>query len=104
MMSIHFDDKGKFFTDVISKESVPVVIETPTSRIHGFIHIRPGERLKDEINQAEPFFAVTEATVFDMKGKEIYRSDFMAISREHIVWMLPEDQLIHHEDENREGK
>jgi Family of unknown function (DUF6812) len=102
IMSIHFDEKGKFFTDVISKESVPVIVETPTSRIQGFIHIRPGTRLKDEINQAEPFFAVTEATIFDIKGKEIYRCDFLAISREHIVWILPEDQLV--KNENGEGK
>ena len=98
-MSIRFDEKGKFFTDVISKESVPVIIETPTSRIRGFIHIRPGERLKDELNQAEPFFAMTEATVFDMGGNEIYRCDFMALGREHIIWILPEDQLVKNENE-----
>ena len=34
-MSIRFDDKGKFFTDVISKEAVPVLIQTPTNRIQG---------------------------------------------------------------------
>ena len=92
-MSIRFDDKGKFFTDVISKEAVPVIIQTLTHRIQGQVHIRPGERLKDEINQGEAFFAVTEAAVFDHAGKQLYRCDFLAINREHIIWLLPEDQM-----------
>jgi hypothetical protein len=92
-MSIRFDEKGKFFTDVISKEAVPVIIQTLTHRIHGQVHIRPDERLKDEINQGDSFLAVTEATVFDRTGNKLYRGDFMAINREHIIWLLPEDQL-----------
>ena len=92
-MTIRFDEKGKFFTEVISKEAVAVIIQTMTHRIHGKIHIRPGERLKDEINQAEPFFAVTEASIQDHAGQEIFRTDFLVIYREHIVWMLPVDKL-----------
>jgi hypothetical protein len=92
-MSIRFDDKGKFYTEVISKETVEVIIQTATHRILGNIHIRPGERLKDEINQAEPFFAVTEASICDHSGKEVYRTDFLVIYRDHIIWMLPTDQL-----------
>jgi hypothetical protein len=92
-MSIRFDEKGKFFTDFVSKESVPVIVQTLTHRVKGNIHIRPGERLKDEINQGEPFFAVTEATIYDHGGKVIYRSDFLALNREHIIWIIPEDQM-----------
>jgi hypothetical protein len=92
-MTIRFDDKGKFFTEVISKEAVPVIIQTVTHSVRGNIHIRPSERLKDEINQAEPFFAVTEASICDLAGREVYRTDFLVVYREHIVWMLPVDQL-----------
>ena len=92
-MSIRFDEKGKFFTDVISKEAIPVIIQTLTHRIQGNIHLRPGERLKDEINQFEIFNAITEAKIFDHSGKELYRSDFLALNRDHIIWILPEDQL-----------
>ena len=92
-MTIRFDDKGKFFTEVISKEAVPVIIQTLTHRIQGRIHVRPGERLKDAINQAEPFFAVTEATILNATGETLYHSDFLAVHREQIIWMVPEDQL-----------
>jgi hypothetical protein len=91
-MTIRFDEKGKFFTDIISKEAVPVTIQTLTNRIHGYIHIRPNERLKDEINQSEVFLAITEATIFDFTGKELFHGEFVAINREHIVWILPDDQ------------
>lgn len=101
-MSIRFDEKGKFFTDVISKEAVPVIIQTLTHRIHGQVHIRPDERLKDEINQGDSFLAVTETTVFDRTGNILYRGDFMAINREHIIWLLPEDQL-HPDDTTPDG-
>jgi hypothetical protein len=94
-MTIRFDDKGKFFTEVVSKEVVPVIIQTITHRIHGKIHIRPGERLKDEINQAEPFVAVTEAEICDGLDRIIFQADFMVVYREQIVWMIPRDQLTH---------
>ncbi len=93
-MSIYFDEKGKFFTDVISKEAVPVIIQTPAGRIEGKIHIRPGERLKDAINQSEPFFAVTEATLYDLNQNRLYETNFLAIHREQIIWLLPEDQIV----------
>ena len=38
-MTIEFDDNGKFFTDIVSKAPVPVVIQTVTNRIHGNIHV-----------------------------------------------------------------
>lgn len=102
-MSIRFDDKGKFFTEIVSKEPVPVILQTPTNRIRGRIHVRPGERLRDEINQAEIFIAVTEATIYDQTGKELYRSEFLAINREHIIWMLPEDDILRKKTSPRGG-
>ena len=98
-MSIRFDEKGKFFTDIVSKEAVPVIIRTVTHEIRGLLHIRPGERLTDEINQGEYFFAVTEATIFDDSGEELYRCDFFSVNRDYIVWILPESQLATAESE-----
>ena len=92
-MSIRFDDKGKFFTEIVSKEGIPVVIQTLTHRINGYLHVRPGTRLKDEINQTELFLAVTEADLYDHAGKLLYSSNFLALNREAIIWILPEDQL-----------
>jgi hypothetical protein len=91
-MSIRFDEKGKFFTDVVSKEAVPVIVQTITHQVRGMLHIRPEERLSDEINQGDRFFAITEATILDASGNELYRCDFFTINRDHIIWILPENQ------------
>ena len=101
-MSIHFDDKGKFFTDVITKEAVPVLIQMPTNRIRGNMYVRPGERIKDQINQEEQFLAVTEAILYDLAGEELYRCDFLLVNREYLIWLLPEDQL-HQPKTTKEG-
>ena len=92
-MTAPLSDRGNYFKAVISKESIPVMIQTLTHRIQGRIHIQPGERLKDGINQNEPFIAVTDAVIYELTGKEIYRSEFIIVNRSQVVWLLPEDQL-----------
>jgi hypothetical protein len=99
-MSIHYDEKGKIFTDVIMKEAVPVLFQTPTNRIQGNIYVRPDERVKDQINQAEMFLAVTEAIVYDLSGEELFRCEFLLVNREQLIWLKPEDQV--HEQEIRD--
>lgn len=88
-MNMPASDRGNYFHAVISKESVSVMIQTITHFIEGRIHIQPGERLKDGINQNEPFIAITDAVIRDLSGKEVYRGDFMAVNRSHVIWLLP---------------
>ena len=97
-MAIYFDDKGKFFTDIVSKEPVSVIIQTITHRIQGLMHVRPGERLKDELNCSERFVAVTEATVFSGAGEVLYHSGFLAVNQEHIVWIIPNEDLANDQE------
>ena len=92
-MSVRFDDKGKFFTDIVSKESFPVIIQTLTQRIRGQYHIRPGKRLIDDINHSDLFTAITKAIILDHSGNEIFRCDFLALNQNQIIWILPEDEL-----------
>jgi hypothetical protein len=92
-MTIQFDDKGKFFTDVINKEAIPVIIQTITNRIQGLVYTRPGFRLKDMINETEKFIAITDANIYDTSGKIAFQCGFMTINREHIVWMFPTSEI-----------
>jgi len=93
-MSIRFDDKGKFFTDVVSKDSVPVIIQTTKHRVTGYIYVRPGERFKDEINNLEQFFAITEATIWNDNGEKLFECEFFSLNRDYILWLLPQDKVI----------
>ncbi len=91
-MSIHYDDKGKFYTEYVTKNSVEVSIQTLTNRIKGLIFVRVGERVSDELNRSSQFLAVTEATIYDLNGSELNKSPFMTVNRDQIVWLALEEK------------
>jgi hypothetical protein len=89
-MTIEYDEKGKFFTDVVSKVSVHVTVQTTGQRVSGNVHVRRGERLKDELDRAESFLAITDASVLGADGKVAFTASFLAIQRSQIVWVMPD--------------
>lgn len=89
-MFSQFDEKGKLFNNVVAKKPVRVNIQVAGHRVVGTVHIRPENRLKDEINQPETFIAVTDAQVEDETGKTIYTNKFLIVNRSQILWMAPE--------------
>jgi predicted ABC-type ATPase len=91
-MTMRYDDKGKYFTDVISKQRVPAMIHTGNHFIRGHIHARHNQRLKDELNIVEPFIAVTDAVVYNNTGEELHRASFLALNRNQIHWIIPENE------------
>ena len=91
-MAIEYDEKGKFYTDVIKKSEMPAVIQTTTHLIRGLVHIKAGERLKDELDKDGPFLAVTNATIHDAGGNIIYQASFLGVQRGQIVWIMPAEE------------
>ena len=91
-MSVRYDDKGKFFTDVITKDRVPSIIHTLVSRIQGNLHVRIDERVKDDLNRGEQFLAITDAIVYNLQGQKIYDAEFMLINRDHVIWIVPDEE------------
>jgi hypothetical protein len=94
MMIVEYDEKGKYYTDVISKDVVFAHIQTHAHQIHGFVHVRKGERLSDEINEINPFMAVTNAEICNLQGEVLYTSKFLLVNRSHIIWLMPIDESI----------
>jgi hypothetical protein len=94
-MSLEFNEKGKYFTDIISKVAVPAVIQTVMHRIEGSVHVRLNGRVKDELDSSELFLAVTNAKVFGLDGAVLYKTDFMTVSRSQIVWIIPNDDTAY---------
>ena len=99
-MSVHYDEKGKFFTDFVTKEAIPTIIKTVSDCIRGNVYVRPDERLRDELNESSHYIAVTDAIVYDEKGKKLYETDFIAVNRDHIVWVIPDGELTNVEKED----
>ena len=90
-MVTQYDEKGKVFTQVVSKEPVRVTIQTTRNTIEGMIHVRQDTRVKDELNNQETFLAVTGATVFNDQREAIFRSEFLIVNRDQIIWLIPEE-------------
>jgi hypothetical protein len=91
-MAIEFDEKGKFFTDFVTKKVIRARIQTLSHYIEGEIYVRIGKRISDEINLTEKFIAVTNAVVFDPRGTELFSCNFLAVNRDHMIWLIPEEE------------
>ncbi len=92
-MVTQYDEKGKIFTQVVSKHPAAVVIQTDQqTSIRGTIHVRPNARVKDEMNGNERFIAVTDAVIYNSQGEEISRVPFLVVNTDHIVWLIPQEE------------
>ena len=97
-MTIHFDDKGKIFTNIVSKDAVAATLHTDTHQIHGLVYVRQGDRLKDELDRAGQFLAVTDAEVSTVNGEVLFQTHFLLINRDHVIWIIPDEEVIQDQD------
>jgi Family of unknown function (DUF6812) len=96
-MITQYDEKGKIFTQVVAKRPVPVIIQTLQNTIRGSVHVRPDERVKDELNtltERDRFLAVTDAVILNSLNEELFHTNFLVVNVDQIVWILPEEELI----------
>lgn len=91
-MTIEYDEKGKRFTDIVTKRSVYATVQTTTHLMRGHIHVRRDQRIKDELDLDEKFLAVTDVQVLSDDGQVLFQAPFLAIHRDHIIWVVPEQQ------------
>ena len=89
-MTIEYDEKGKRFTDIVTKRPVYATVQTTTHLMRGHIHVRRDQRIKDELDLDEKFLAVTDVQVLSADGQVLFQAPFLAIHRDHIVWVVPE--------------
>ena len=91
-MTIEYDEKGKRFTDIVTKRAVYATVQTTTHLMRGHIHVRRDQRIKDELDRDEKFLAITDVHVMAADGQVLFQAPFLAIHRDHIVWVHPEQQ------------
>lgn len=95
-MTFEYDEKGKIFTDIVSKVAVSATVQTTTHLMRGQLHVRKNQRIKDELEINESFLALTDVTVLGTDGQTLFQAPFLAVRRSHIIWVLPEQN---HDDE-----
>lgn len=93
-MITQFEEKGKIFTPKITKDQREVLIQTTTQKIKGFFHVQMDLRLLDELNESNHFLALTDVEILDVNENVIYKSNFLAINTDQIIWVLPSDEII----------
>jgi len=92
-MVTHFDEKGKIFTDIVQKQPVWVTLQLSRSRIHGAIFIRNNERIKEVLDNAEPFLALTQVEILSIDGtKTEIKTNFLAVNKSKIIWLMPDSE------------
>ena len=91
-MAIEYDESGKFYTDVVRKAAMPAIIQTTNHLIRGLVHMKPGERLKDELDNDDLFLAVTDAAIYNADDNVIYNAPFLVVQRRQIVWIIPVEE------------
>lgn len=91
-MTIEYDEKGKIFTDIVSKIAVYATIQTTTHMMRGRIHVRRDQRVIDELDLNENFLALTDVSVLDRDGQTLFQAPFLALRRTQIVWVIPEQK------------
>ncbi|HXD11216.1 MAG TPA: hypothetical protein VN653_14210 [Anaerolineales bacterium] len=91
-MTIEYDEKGKIFTDIVSKIPIYATIQTTTHLMRGRIHVRRDQRVIDELDLNENFLPVTDVSVMGTNGETLFEAPFLALQRAHIVWVFPEQK------------
>jgi hypothetical protein len=89
-MTIEYDEKGKIFTEVISKVPIQATIQTTSHLMRGRLHVRRDQRIKDELDANENFIALTDVSVLGPDGQTLFQAPFMAVRRSHIIWVMPD--------------
>jgi hypothetical protein len=100
-MAIEYDEKGKMFTDIVSKVSIYVTIQTTIHMMRGRMHVRRDQRVKDELDNNENFLALTDVHVLGPDGQTLFQAPFLAVRREHVVWVIPEQPEQKSSEENQ---
>jgi hypothetical protein len=93
-MSIQYDEKGKFYTELVPKIAVQAVLQTTSQLVRGKVHVRKGERLKDELDRDELFLAVTDASITGPNGQVQFQAPFIAVRRSQIIWIFPDQEEL----------
>ena len=89
-MTIEYDEKGKIFTEIVTKRPVHATLQTTKHLMRGQIHVRRDQRIKDELDLDDKFIAVTDATILGEDGQVLFQAPFLAINRSQIIWVMPD--------------
>lgn len=76
------------------REKVKSIIFTLNSEVRGYVHIPPGGRLTDFLNNiAKPFIPVTDAEIRTTDGR-VFKTELMQLNKDYIIIIVPEESMV----------
>jgi hypothetical protein len=90
-MDVCPEPKVKYFTKVINKVQLEVIVQMDAGRIKGIVHVHPEHRLLDELNDERAFLPLTDVEVEGL-GKGV-RTKFLALRKDCIIYVIPIEEI-----------
>lgn len=88
-LEVHYDDKGKFFTEHRVKEKIPVIIQTSSHKIFGTIEIPPSNDITKELNSLKnDFLTVFDAAIQGKDKQTHHETETLTLNRNQIIWVI----------------
>lgn len=79
----------------VDREHVSVTIYTQNLRLTGEIYVPLKGRISDYLNKtlhaADTFIPITNATCYDLEGKVLHHTDYMALNKNQIQLMMTQE-------------
>jgi hypothetical protein len=70
-----------------------VTIQLSQSRIHGAVFLRSNERIKEALDEAGPFLALTQVEVLSADGQTVdKKANFLVVNKSQIIWLMPDSE------------
>ena len=93
-LTARVDQKGKVFTERVRTVPVEVQLLTTQGYVQGFVHVHPGQRIKDLLNEREEQFLALTNAIFDAaeNGEAQDEIGFIAINKDYIISAIPIDE------------
>ena len=89
-MTFEYDEKGKIFTDIVSKVAVPATIQTTTHLLRGVFMSAGTSASKMNWITMKNSLRLPMLAYWGRTDNHSFTSPFVAVQRAHIVWVIPE--------------
>lgn len=92
-MVVHYDDKGKFYTDSTVTEKIPVRMKLTSGIVEGYIEISTYSRVLEELNKENiEFIQLLDVKIFGENNKVVQETNKASLNRNHIIWVIKLEQ------------
>lgn len=94
-LGVRVDDKGKFFSVRVPKDALLCAVRGGDLAVLGYLFVRPGKRLKDELNdERNRYLPMTEARVYRVSDNTLlYHASFLLVGHQAIDVVAPIDAV-----------